>query len=87
MRESERFKILSLFTNIYGIGPAQARTLYNRGLRSLQDLEAYVEVETGSAPEEHSECADMTTRIALGLRDDLKLTCGPLLELEPKPPC
>ncbi|KAF8504732.1 Nucleotidyltransferase, partial [Russula emetica] len=80
MRESERFNILSLCTNIYGIGPAKARTLYNRGLRSLQDLEAYFKVETGSVPEEHSESADLTIRIALGLRDDLQLTCGPLIE-------
>ena len=32
---------------------------------------------------ENSESADTSIRVALGLRDDLKLTCGPLLELEP----
>jgi hypothetical protein len=50
MRVSECFKPLSLFTGVYGIGPAKAHSLYERGLRSLQDLEAYFEGETGSAP-------------------------------------
>ncbi|KAI0282848.1 hypothetical protein BGY98DRAFT_912143 [Russula aff. rugulosa BPL654] len=73
-RESERFKALSLFNTIYGIGPATARTLYDRGLRSLRDLEAYYEVDTGSTPAENSESTDMDIRIALGLRSDLVRT-------------
>ncbi|KAI0282847.1 hypothetical protein BGY98DRAFT_63748 [Russula aff. rugulosa BPL654] len=59
----------------------------NRGLRSLQDLKGYFEVETGSAPLGHSESAHTTTRIVLGLCDNLKLTCGLLSELKLKPPC
>lgn len=74
-RESERFKALSLFNTIYGIGPATARTLYDRGLRSLRDLEAYYEVDTGSTPAENSESTDMDIRIALELRADLIRTC------------
>ena len=74
MRESERFKTLSLFTTVYGIGPTTARTLYDRGLRSFRDLEAYYEVDIGV---ENSESADMNIRIALKLRDELVLTCGP----------
>jgi hypothetical protein len=76
MRQSERFKALSLFTTVYGIGPATARTLYDRGLRSMRDLEAYYEVDTGITPVENSESPDMNIRIALGLRDELMLTCG-----------
>jgi len=78
MRESERFKALSLFNTIYGIGPATARTLYDRGLRSLRDLEAYYEVDAGSTPAENPESTDMNIRIALGLRDDLMRTCESL---------
>jgi DNA polymerase mu len=76
MRQSERFKALSLFTTVYGIGPTTARTLFGRGLRSLRDLEAYYEVDTGITPVENSESADMNIRIALGLREELMLTCG-----------
>jgi Fingers domain of DNA polymerase lambda len=80
MRESERFKALSLFNTIYGIGPATARTLYGRGLRSLRDLEAYYEADTGSTPVENlnSESTDLNIRIALGLRGDLMRTCESL---------
>ncbi len=76
MRKAQRFASLSLFTSVYGIGPATARKLYDRGLRSLHDLEAYYEVDTGFTPVENSESTEMDIRIALGLRDDLILTCG-----------
>lgn len=79
MRESERFKALSLFNTIYGIGPATARTLYDRGLRSLRDLEAYYEVDAGSKLAENNESTDMDIRIALELRDDLMRTCESLV--------
>ena len=84
MRESERFKALSLFNTIYGIGPATARTLYDRGLRSLRDLEAYYEVDIGSTPAENSESADMNIRIALELRGDLMRTCESLARTRAK---
>jgi Fingers domain of DNA polymerase lambda len=79
-RESERFKALTLFNTIYGIGPATARTLYDRGLRSLRDLEAYYEVDTASTPAENlnSESTDMNIRIALELRGELMRTCESL---------
>ena len=85
-RESERFKALSLFNTIYGIGPTTARTLYDRGLRSLRDLEAYYEVDIGSesTPAENSESADMNIRIALELRADLMRTCGSLARARAK---
>ncbi|KAH9944599.1 Nucleotidyltransferase [Amylocystis lapponica] len=41
LRASERFRTLSLFASIYGIGPTTARRLYALGLRSLADLEVY----------------------------------------------
>jgi len=83
-RESERFKALSLFNTIYGIGPATARTLYDRGLRSLRDLEAYYEVDAGSTPPENNESTDMNIRIALGLRSDLMRTCESLARTRAK---
>lgn len=59
---------------IYGIGPTTSRQLFDLGLRTLRDLEAYYEVDT-STPVEHSGSADMDVRIALGLRDDFKQRC------------
>jgi len=81
MRQSERFISLSLFASVYGIGPVTARKLYDRGLRSLRDLEAYYEVDSGLTPVEDSESTDMDIRIALGLRDDLMMTI-PRAEVE-----
>jgi len=76
IRQSERFASLSLFASIYGIGPTTSRKLYDLGLRTLRDLEAYYEVDT-STPVEHSGSAEMDIRIALGLSDDLQQTCEP----------
>ncbi|KAH9021225.1 Nucleotidyltransferase [Lactarius hengduanensis] len=76
IRQSERFASLSLFASIYGIGPTTSRKLYDLGLRTLRDLEAYYEVDA-STPVEHSGSADMDVRIALGLRDDFQQTCEP----------
>ncbi|KAH9050966.1 Nucleotidyltransferase [Lactarius deliciosus] len=59
--------------SIYGIGPTTSRKLYDLGLRTLRDLEAYYEVDA-STPVEHSGSADMDVRIALGLRDDFQQT-------------
>lgn len=73
IRQSERFASLSLFASIYGIGPTTSRKLYDLGLRTLRDLEAYYEVDA-STPVEHSGSADMDVRIALGLRDDFQQT-------------
>ncbi|KAH9915905.1 Nucleotidyltransferase [Fomitopsis serialis] len=42
---SDRFKALSLFTSVYGIGPNTAHRLYSLGLRSINDLEIYYGVE------------------------------------------
>jgi len=41
---SERFKCLSLFVSIYGIGPVNARKLYDVGLRTIEDLERYYDL-------------------------------------------
>lgn len=46
IKSSERFRTLSLFTSIYGIGPHAARRLFALGLRSLADLEIYYGVES-----------------------------------------
>ncbi|KAL1945244.1 hypothetical protein VTO73DRAFT_2095 [Trametes versicolor] len=49
IQSSERFRTLSLFTSIYGIGPHAARRLFALGLRSLADLEIYHGVEPSSS--------------------------------------
>ncbi|KAN0126238.1 Nucleotidyltransferase [Lactarius tabidus] len=73
IRRSERFASLSLFATIYGIGPTTSRKLYDLGLRTLRDLEAYYEVDN-STPVEHSRSEEMDVRIALSLREDFKQT-------------
>ncbi|KDQ55259.1 hypothetical protein JAAARDRAFT_37797 [Jaapia argillacea MUCL 33604] len=42
---SPRFASLSTFTSIYGIGPQTARSLYAAGLRTLEDLEKWYDVQ------------------------------------------
>src|SRR6266850_3071552 len=76
MKNSERFTSLSLFTSVYGIGPVTARKLYDRGLRTLRDLEAYYEVDAELTPVANSESTDMDIRIALELRNEIVQTCG-----------
>ena len=45
IQESSRFQSLSAFTAVYGIGATTARKLYTLGLRTLDDLERYFEVD------------------------------------------
>ncbi|KXN87482.1 DNA-directed DNA/RNA polymerase mu [Leucoagaricus sp. SymC.cos] len=42
---SERYRSLSLFTTVHGIGPSTARHLYEIGLRTIEDLERYFDIE------------------------------------------
>jgi Fingers domain of DNA polymerase lambda len=74
-RQSERFISLSLISSVYGIGPVTARKLYDLGLRTMRDVEAYYEVNTGFTPVEQTNSAEMDVRIALELHDDLMQTC------------
>lgn len=46
IRDSERFQCLSLFVSIYGIGPVNARRLYDLGLRTIEHLERYYDLPT-----------------------------------------
>jgi len=50
-RASERFQTLSTFASIYGIGPTNARKLYDLGLRTVEHLERYYDVPAGSTIE------------------------------------
>lgn len=43
--QSERYRSLSSFTTVYGIGPVTARRLYDNGLRTLDDLKMYYNVD------------------------------------------
>jgi DNA polymerase IV len=81
-KASERFRALSLFASVYGIGPTTARTLWNRGVRTLRDLQRWydapVDGEPGSAnvegiagPDEDGK--EGMIRAALGFREDLEI--------------
>ncbi|EIW53979.1 Nucleotidyltransferase [Trametes versicolor FP-101664 SS1] len=59
IKSSERFRTLSLFTSIYGIGPHAARRLFALGLRSLADLEIYYGVEPSSSPTQPSQIVEV----------------------------
>lgn len=85
IRESERFQSLSTFVTIYGIGPSTARNLYDIGLRSINDLERYYDVQPGAdiaSLEAHlltpngekitaNKLPDMSIKVALALREEL----------------
>ena len=45
IESSERFKTLTDFSSIYGIGPHTARRLFDLDLRTFQDLEVYYAVD------------------------------------------
>ena len=45
IESSERFKTLTDFSSIYGIGPHTARRLFDLNLRTFQDLEVYYAVD------------------------------------------
>ncbi|PPQ63044.1 hypothetical protein CVT24_005990 [Panaeolus cyanescens] len=47
IRQSERYQAITLFASIYGIGPANARKLYDIGLRTFEDLERYYDIRVG----------------------------------------
>ncbi|KAI0035458.1 hypothetical protein K488DRAFT_43216 [Vararia minispora EC-137] len=47
IRTSERFHSLAALASIYGIGPATARRLYGLGVRTLEELEVYYDVQDG----------------------------------------
>lgn len=57
--ESTRFRTLSLFSSIYGIGPNTARRLYALGLRTLEDLEIYYGVDSIRDMEETSQVIEV----------------------------
>lgn len=60
-----------LFTSIYGIGPATARYLYARGMRTLKDLEAYYEEE--SEVNDHRKARNQGILAALALYEDFSV--------------
>ena len=51
IRASGRFRSLSAFTTIYGVGPTTARKLYDIGLRTIEDMERYHDVHAGDPSE------------------------------------
>ncbi|KAF8911503.1 DNA polymerase mu [Gymnopilus junonius] len=85
--ESERYQSLSLFSKIYGIGPVNARKLYDIGCRGIEDLERYYDVAPGSTIESVEEdlvtpdrkkipknkIPDLPIKISLALREDFAI--------------
>lgn len=81
-----RFQSLSAFMTIHGIGPHTARRLYDLGLRTLEELERYYEVNPGVSDEETMSLLDAeasantvaavetSIKIGLALRYDLNQT-------------
>jgi DNA polymerase mu len=81
-----RFQSLSAFITIHGIGPHTARRLYDLGLRTLEELERYYEVDPGVSDEETMLLLDAeasanteatverSIKIGLALRHDLSQT-------------
>lgn len=55
---SPRYKTLSLFSTVYGIGPHTARQLYAVGLSTLKQLERYYDVEGAWDSEEDDSGVD-----------------------------
>lgn len=85
-RESERYQALTLFTSIYGIGPVNARKLYELGLRTFEDLERYYDVSkdeglevvetdavtpNGKRIHPVTKIPDITVKVGLALRNEL----------------
>jgi DNA polymerase mu len=60
-RNSERFQALSLFASIYGIGPFNARKLYDLGVRTIEDLERYYDLPTRGVSSQGDVDLDTTT--------------------------
>jgi DNA polymerase mu len=83
-----RFQCLSEFTKIYGIGPATAKDLYSRGLRTIEDLKRYYDLppdvdptQLGYLQQTHTKNTKNTTQenmrqitipVGLALHDDLQ---------------
>lgn len=77
IRDSERFRSLSAFSAIYGIGPHTARKLYDQGFRTIEDLELhYGKVDIGDSPEDElgeDGGVERSIQVSLSLREDFCL--------------
>lgn len=83
---SLRYRSLSEFTTVYGIGPATARMLWDKGCRTIEHLEAYYEVnatdveiaiheiKSGRLREPKSLTPGMAIKVGLALRHDFMQT-------------
>lgn len=81
---SERFQSLSDFSSIYGIGPATARQLYSRELRTIGDLEKYYDVpvcpdeieglEPNSRIIHRGKFPELSIKVGIALRHDFAQT-------------
>ncbi|KAI6168697.1 hypothetical protein EDD17DRAFT_1529443 [Pisolithus thermaeus] len=84
---SPRFRSLSAFTTIYGIGPHTARKLYALGLRTLEELDRYYEVTQGDVsteaipqftpdkPRDEEVTTEISIKVGLALRHDFEFDC------------
>ncbi|CAK5282363.1 unnamed protein product [Mycena citricolor] len=70
--ESEQFRTLSLFTQVYGIGPPTARRLYDEhNLRTIADLDTHFADDRAESSSSPSTAPVLTIKKALSLREDL----------------
>lgn len=79
IQANTRYHSLVDFASVYGIGPTNARKLYDLGLRTIDDLERYYEAHEGELnlgldgidAETETQRQDMTIKAALRLREDM----------------
>ena len=75
--KSSRYRSLTEFSRIHGIGPHTARKLYDEGCRTLEDLDRRFGAELGRTevdPMQEGETAGIRTM--LELREYLSVTCA-----------
>lgn len=83
-RASQRFQSLSAFSSVYGVGPATARKLYDDGLRTIDDMKRYYDVqEDTEVPQlgansvtndliRKDQIPNLSTKVGLALYEDLE---------------
>ena len=79
IQATTRYQSLVEFSSVYGIGPTNARRLYDLGLRTIKHVEQYYEADEGELDnglegiEDGTETRrlDMSIKVALRLRQHL----------------
>ncbi|KAH8834887.1 hypothetical protein DL96DRAFT_1701904 [Flagelloscypha sp. PMI_526] len=72
IESSSRYTSLNTFTQVHGIGPTTARSLYTDGLRTLEDLRRYYSSSHAERSHQTRDLPTLTTADALALHEDLQ---------------